>query len=101
MYIYRILDSKKSVVAVFKHYKDALQFAFESDKDYTIQRFNKEPNRKPTQKMLRTVLFIESVLNIKCESDEYYEISNFIAEYLDSAKIIWEEAMSSYDDNFD
>lgn len=59
--------------------------------------------KKPTDRMLRAVGFCEEVLNIKYEGnkEDFYAVSNFLSSYLDQAKIIMEDAMSSYYSNFD
>lgn len=56
-----------------------------------------------TKRQKAAVNFCESVLNIKFTGniDNFNEVSEFLSEYLDQAKVIAEDAISSYYSNFD
>lgn len=55
-------------------------------------------NRKSTERQRRAVSFVEEWCNISFEGniDDFYEVSDFLADYLDTAKEIAEDATSAY-----
>lgn len=55
-------------------------------------------DRKSTEKQRRAVSFVEEWCNISFEGniDDFYEVSDFLADYLDTAKEIAEDATSAY-----
>lgn len=63
----------------------------------------KRNERKPTDRMRRAMNLCEQCLHVKFEGnrDSFSEVSTFLSEYLDDAKAVWEDAVSSYYSNFD
>lgn len=55
-------------------------------------------DRKSTERQRRAVSFVEEWCNISFEGniDNFYEVSDFLADYLDIAKEIAEDATSAY-----
>ncbi len=55
-------------------------------------------DRKSTERQRRAVSFVEEWCNISFEGniDDFYEVSDFLADYLDTAKEIAEDAESAY-----
>ena len=55
-------------------------------------------DRKSTERQRRAVSFVEEWCNISFEGniDDFYEVSDFLADYLDTAKEIAEDATSAY-----
>ena len=55
-------------------------------------------DRKSTERQRRAVSFVEEWCNISFEGniDDFYEVSDFLADYLDTAKEIAEDADASY-----
>ena len=55
-------------------------------------------DRKSTERQRRAVSFVEEWCNISFEGniDNFYEVSDFLADYLDTAKEIAEDATSAY-----
>ena len=56
-----------------------------------------------TPKQLRAVKFCEFVLDVDYQGDlnNYKEVSNFLYNYLETAKVIMNDAIESYYGNFD
>lgn len=56
-----------------------------------------------TRRQKAAVNFCESVLNITFKGDinNFDEVSEFLSEYLEQAKVIAEDAIESYYSNFD
>ena len=55
-------------------------------------------DRKSTERQRRAVSFVEEWCNISFEGniDDFYEVSDFLADYLDIAKEIAEDATSAH-----
>lgn len=55
-------------------------------------------DRKSTERQRRAVSFVEEWCNISFEGniDNFYEVSDFLADYLDTAKEIAEDTTSAY-----
>ena len=63
----------------------------------------KREYKQSTEKQKRTVSYIEQTLDIKFDGniEDFYEVSDFIGDYLDEAKSLYQDACESYYSNFD
>ena len=91
-------------VRVFNKYEQANTYVLAfGNKNYSIQRRTYDCKKPSTTKQKAAVDFIEQCLQIEFTGDieNFYEVSEFIGEYLEDAKIVFEDAKESYYSNFD
>ena len=83
--MFSIYDTQNKFIASFNTKKEALNFlASQSRWDWTLKFVDK----KPTERMLAAVRFIESILPISFIGDikSAYSVSAFLANWLERAK---------------
>lgn len=100
---YKVLDSEGHFISKLFTYNDALAFKMLANRpDWKIS-LEKEYKRKVTDKMKRTVSFIESITtcNFNGNIEDFSDVSNFIGSYLDYAKEIKNELLSCGDVTMD
>lgn len=100
---YKVLDSEGHFISKFFTYNDAFAFKMLANRpDWKIS-LEKEYKRKVTDKMLKTVYFIESVTpyDFNGNIEDFSEVSNFIGSYLDYAKEMKNELLSCGDVTMD
>lgn len=101
--LYRVLDTEGKFLAKFESYSLADAFRNLANRpDWKISKARTN-NRKVTDKMKRSVTFIESVTPYKFEGniEEFSEVSLFLSSYLDYAKSVTLEALSCGDIDMD
>lgn len=86
--IYLVKDSLGETLRVFNSYSSALTFKGPGNTTWTIKKVVKETYRKPTNKMVNSVYFIENILNIPFEGDIdcFEEVQTFLDWHLEDAK---------------
>lgn len=100
---YKVLDSEGHFISKFFTYNDAFTFKMLANRpDWKIS-LEKEYKRKVTDKMLKTVYFIESVTpyDFNGNIEDFSDVSNFIGSYLDYAKEMKNELLSCGDVTMD
>ena len=100
---YIVLDSEGHFISKFLTYNDAFAFKMLANRpDWKIS-LEKEYKRKVTDKMLKTVYFIESVTpyDFNGNIEDFSDVSNFIGSYLDYAKEMKNELLSCGDVTMD
>lgn len=99
---YDIYDSYDHIVrGDFPSFKSAIKFKIANNRlDWKII---KRDYRQSTKKQKNTIAFIEQMLNIEFKGniEDFYEVSDFIYNYLDDAKSNYQDACESYYSNFD
>ena len=96
---YTIYDSTGTIVATLTTMKDALDFKhIRGNNTWTIKIIEPLRNRQSTPKQKSAVKFVEEWLNITFTGNinDFYEVSDFLSEYLDEAKQMYDEAYSEY-----
>lgn len=98
---YIVYDRTGHPVGVpFNNYKDAATYkTIYGRQDWTIKTVNIKLTRKSTNRQKAAVTFVEEWLDIDFEGnlDDFYEVSDFLAEYLQLAKDQYEEAKCEYE----
>ena len=94
---YTIYDSTGTIVATLTTMRDALDFKhIRGNNAWTII----EPfrDRQSTAKQKGAVKFVEEWLNITFTGNinDFYEVSDFLSEYLDEAKQMYDEVYNEY-----
>lgn len=97
---YIVYDTTGNPVGVpFNTWKDAETYKIVCGRlDWTVKLAHIHIDRKSTEKQRRAVLFVEEWCNISFEGNinDFYEVSDFLADYLDTAKEIASDAAASY-----
>ena len=96
---YTIYDSTGTIVATLTTMKDALDFKhIRGNNTWTIKIIEPLRNRQSTARQKGAVKFVEEWLNITFTGNinDFYEVSDFLSEYLDKAKQMYDEAYSEY-----
>ena len=96
---YTIYDSTGTIVATLATMRDALDFKhIKGNNAWTIKIIEPLKNRQSTARQKGAVKFVEEWLNIDFTGDinNFYEVSNFLSEYLDEAKQMYDEAYNEY-----
>ena len=96
--MYSVRDRSCHVIRMFDTEGQAQEFCFIMGRsDWRVERV------RPTKSQVRAVHFCEMVLDIKFEGNIHnlYDIEEFLDNYLEDAKIIMEDAESSYSENID
>lgn len=85
--MFKVIDSVGKEVRTFPTYKQASNFLINKT-GWRILCNNIANYKRPTQKMLADLDFIEYILGIKFEGNrkDFYEVSDFLSEYLADAK---------------
>ena len=98
---YDVYDSYDCIVrGNFPSFKSAIKFKMANNRmDWKIV---KREYKQSTEKQKRTVSYIEQKLDIKFDGniEDFYEVSDFIGDYLDEAKSLYRDACESYYSNF-
>jgi hypothetical protein len=92
--MYSIFDSYGEWVGSFPTYKAAMTYIISRNRyDWRIKQ------KQVTEKQKRAVQFCESMLNISFNGNlnDYNQVSKFLSNNLDSAKIIYEECLACSD----
>lgn len=97
---YIVYDTENQMVGVpFDSYKDAYAYkALKGRFDWNIRETYIKFSRNSTTKQRAAIHFVEEWCNITFEGDinNFYEVSDFLSDYLDAAKEIAEDAQASY-----
>lgn len=96
-----IKDSYGNPIASFRDRKSAEEFRLSKNSKCTI---DSPLTRQSTEKQKSAVAFCEMCLkNVEFKGDinNFYQCSAFLEQYLEYAKIIYDEACESYYSNFD
>jgi hypothetical protein len=99
MKIYIVYDSIGNKMATLTTLKDALDFkSIRGNKAWTIKPVTSIKNKKSTEKQKAAVKFVEEWLNITFTGNinNFNEVSDFLYEYLDEAKLIYDEVYNEY-----
>lgn len=86
--LYRVLDTEGHFLAKFSTFNDALNFKMLANRpDWKISKA-RNSLRKPTEKMLRAVVYIESLTPYQFtgNNEDFQEVADFIGQYLYYAK---------------
>ena len=96
---YTIYDSTGTIVATLTTMKDALDFKhIRGNNTWTIKIIEPLRNRQSTPKQKGAVKFVEEWLNITFTGNinDFYEVSDFLSEYLEEAKQMYDEVYNEY-----
>ena len=96
---YTIYDSTGTIVATLTTMKDALDFKhIRGNNTWTIKIIEPLRNIQATARQKGAIKFVEEWLNITLTGNinDFYEVSDFLSEYLDEAKQMYDEAYSEY-----
>ena len=96
---YTIYDSTGTIVATLTTMRDALDFKhIRGNNAWTIRIIEPLKNRQSTARQKGAVKFIEEWLNITFTGNinDFYEVSDFLSEYLDEAKQMYDEVYNEY-----
>lgn len=97
---YIVYDTTDHPVGVpFNTWKDAETYKIVCGRlDWTVKLAHIHIDRKSTEKQRRAVSFVEEWCNVSFEGNinDFYEVSDFLADYLDTAKEIASDAAASY-----
>lgn len=99
---YIVLDSTGNKVGIpFKEWKEASIYkTIYGRQDWKITKVKiTESNRRSTERQIAAVHFCESWLNVEFTGDitNFYEVSEFLSEYLEEAKMLYTEIKSEYE----
>ena len=96
---YTIYDSTGTIVAILTTMRDALDFKhIRGNNTWTIKIIEPLRNRQSTARQKGAVKFVEEWLNITFTGNinDFYEVSDFLSEYLDEAKQMYDEVYNEY-----
>ena len=96
---YTIYDSTGTIVATLTTMRDALDFKhIRGNNAWTIKIIEPLKNRQSTERQKSAVKFVEEWLNITFTGNinDFYEVSDFLSEYLDEAKQMYDEVYNEY-----
>ena len=96
---YTIYDSTGTIVATLTTMRDALDFKhIRGNNTWTIKIIEPLRNRQSTARQKGAVKFVEEWLNITFTGNinDFYEVSDFLSEYLDDAKQMYDEVYNEY-----
>ena len=96
---YIIYDSTGTKVAILTTLKDALDFKhIRGNNAWTIKIIEPVKNKKSTERQKAAVKFVEEWLDITFTGDinSFCEVSDFLSEYLDEAKQLYNEIHDEY-----
>ena len=98
--MYKVFDSVGQFLRSFPTYKQAMTFKIANSRmDWDIQQIK----RQVTDKQKRAVYFVETWLKVKFNGNinNFYDVSNFLNNYLNEAKSMAEDAYASYYSQYD
>lgn len=84
----------------FKTRLIALQYAAGVGRpDWSVKEVRKEHIRKSTERQRSAVHFCEQFLHVKFDGNlnDFYDVSEFLSEYLDDAKNLYDEIACEYE----
>ena len=96
---YTIYDSTGTIVATLTTMRDALDFKhIRGNNTWIIKVIEPLRNRQSTERQKSAVKFVEEWLNITFTGNinDFYEVSDFLSEYLDEAKQMYDEVYNEY-----
>lgn len=96
---YTIYDSTGTIVATLTTMRDALDFKhIRGNNTWIIKVIEPLRNRQSTERQKSAVKFVEEWLNITFTGNinNFYEVSDFLSEYLDEAKQMYDEVYNEY-----
>ena len=96
---YKICDSTGTQVAILTTMRDALDFKhIRGNNNWTIKILEPLKNKQSTARQRAAVKFVEEWLDITFNGDinNFYEVSDFLSEYLDEAKQMYDEIYCEY-----
>ena len=96
---YTIYDSTGTIVATLTTMRDALDFKhIRGNNAWTIKIIEPLRDRQSTARQKGAVKFVEEWLNITFTGNinDFYEVSDFLSEYLDEAKQMYDEVYNEY-----
>ena len=96
---YTIYDSTGTIVATLTTMRDALDFKnIRGNNAWTIKIIEPLKNKQSTERQKGAVKFVEEWLNITFTGNinDFYEVSDFLSEYLDEAKRLYDEVRDEY-----
>ena len=100
---YNVFDSGNRKIATFKSYENAVGFKMLAGRpDWTIKKQQikeQQIKRKSTSRQRAALAFCEEMLNINYIGDreDFYEVSEFLTEYLDEAKSLYTELQCEFE----
>ena len=97
---YTIYDSTGTIVATLTTMRDALDFKhIRGNNTWTIKIIEPLKNKQSTERQKSAVKFVEEWLNVDFVGDinNFYEVSDFLSDYLELAKDQYEEARCEYE----
>lgn len=101
MEIFIVIDKTNHPIRQFKTYNEAENFKVINRRiDWNIKKINKSTSqRKTTEKQRQAVKFCEEWCNVEFigNINNYYEVSNFLEDFLDEAKRAYEEIKCEYE----
>ena len=96
---YIIYDSTGTIVAILTTMRDALDFKhIRGNNTWTIKIIEPLKNKQSTARQKGAIKFVEEWLNITFTGNinDFYEVSDFLSEYLDEAKQMYDEVYNEY-----
>ena len=96
---YTIYDSTGTIVATLTTMRDALDFKhIRGNNTWIIKVIEPLKNKQSTERQKSAVKFVEEWLNITFTGNinDFYEVSDFLSEYLDEAKQMYDEVYNEY-----
>lgn len=96
---YKICDSTGTQVAILTTMRDALDFKhIRGNNSWTIKILEPLKNKQSTERQKAAVKFVEEWLDITFTGNinNFYEVSDFLSEYLDEAKQMYDEIYCEY-----
>ena len=101
---YIVFDKTGNKVGIpFTSYKDAEEYKIIFGRpDWTVELVDFRINKRSTARQRAAIHFCEDWLDIQFTGniEDFYDCSEFLSEYLDSAKEVSFDAESSYYSNF-
>ena len=96
---YIIYDSTGTIVATLTTMRDALDFKhIRGNNTWTIKIIEPLKNKQSTERQKSAVKFVEEWLDITFTGNinSFCEVSDFLSEYLDEAKQMYDETYGEY-----
>lgn len=96
---YIICDSEGNKVAMITTIKDNLNIKLvQNNEVLSIKEINTMRDKKSTEKQKAAVEFVESWIDVEFtgDIDNFYDVSDFLSEYLDEAKRLYDEVRDEY-----
>lgn len=95
---YNVYDSLGNILKSFNSIKEAQSFLISNNRyDWNIKIA--KSNKKSTERQRAAVHFCEQFLNVEFTGNinDFYQVSDFLSEYLEDAKRMYEELLCEYE----